>query len=331
MMQKTRNSEIIEIIDKLRNDKIHQSTKKITTNDLFILYDLDNDLIKFLIKSPENFKKSSIPSWKGVDFDYKTRNNIPFVELSISDDVDNDKIFKELINRIVEDQEDIKGNIEAFDCFLNTLNSFDAFFKNQRKGLSKYAQQGLYAELFFLRNHVFPNCDIISHAINSWHGPEKAHQDFVFENGNVEVKSTMQKDTINISITNEKQLDPRPLESINNKLMMYVLCLDDITPKNNTLPDLISEIHNFLDHHNSADKTTFNSRLNSVGYFDYHAELYLDRGYFIRKELFYEIKSDIYFPSIIDLPNGVGDVRYSIDLSACNDSLIDLIKIKEVL
>ena len=49
MIQETRKSEIVEIIDKLRNDKIHQSTKKITSNDLFILYDLENDLIKFLI------------------------------------------------------------------------------------------------------------------------------------------------------------------------------------------------------------------------------------------------------------------------------------------
>ena len=32
------------------------------------------DLIKFLIKTPESFKKTLIPTWKGVNFDFESRN-----------------------------------------------------------------------------------------------------------------------------------------------------------------------------------------------------------------------------------------------------------------
>ena len=62
-----------------------------------------------------------------------------------------------------------------------------------------------------------------------------------------------------------------------------------------------------------------------------HEDYYKDIGYYIRKELLYEIEKDIYFPSIIDLPLGVGDIKYTIDLSACAPSKIDLAKIKDVL
>tara|TARA_Y100000741_G_scaffold288665_1_gene228658 strand:- start:3118 stop:4113 length:996 start_codon:yes stop_codon:yes gene_type:complete len=322
---------IRNIISELRQRAVHDSSKKLTNNDLFILYDKNNDLIKFLIKTPESFKKSLIPTWKGVNFDFESRNGIPFIELSISDDIENDKIFKELIVRIIDDQNNVKNEIEAFDAFLNTLNSFDSFFKNQKRGLSKVAQQGLYAELFFLKNHIITNSEIVSYAINNWRGPERAHQDFRFERGNIEVKSTMQKDPINISITNEKQLDPRPLESINNKLFLYVLCLDEINPKENTLPTIIDDIYTMLDNHNSADRSAFTNRLNTAGYYEMHEEYYKDIGYYVRKELLYNVNTSIYFPSITDLPSGVGDIKYTIDLSACTSSKIDIKEIKDIL
>jgi len=322
---------IKEIIDDLKEKSIHESSKRLTDNPLYLLYDKDIENLKFLIKTPEDFKKTLIPKWKGVNFEFSNREKIPFLELSVNEDFDNNKIFKELISRIIDDQKEVQNEIEAFDAFLNTLNSFDTFFKNKRMHLSKIAQQGLYAELYFLKNHIIPNSNIISYAINNWRGPDKAHQDFSFEKGNIEVKSTMQKDPINLSITNEKQLDPRPLESINNKLFLYVLCMDDISPKENTLPFIVQEIYHLLDEHNSADRNSFTMRLNSAGYFDIHKEFYNDNGYFVKKELFYNISSKIYFPSILDLPNGVGDIRYTIDLSACKNSIADLKEIKEVL
>jgi hypothetical protein len=322
---------IRDVINELRQKSIHDSSKKLTNHDLFILYDKNNDLIKFLIKTPESFNKTLIPGWKGVNFDFDIRSDMPFIELSISEDVENDKIFKELIVRIIEDQSNVKNEVEAFDAFLNTLNSFDSFFKNQRKGLSKPAQQGLYAELFILKNHIIPNSDIVSYAINNWRGPERAHQDFRFDKGNIEVKSTMQKDPINISISNEKQLDPRSLESINNKLLLYVLCLDEINPQENTLPSIVHEIYIMLDEHNSADRSAFTNRLNTAGYYEMHEEYYKDIGYYVRKEFLYNINSAIYFPSIIDLPLGVGDIKYTIDLSACTSSKIDIKEIKDIL
>ena len=120
---------IKEIIDDLKTKSIHEASKRLTNNPLYLLYDKDIENLKFLIKTPEDYKKTLIPQWKGVNFEFSNREKIPFLELSVNEDFDNNKIFKELIGRIIDDQKEVQNEIEAFDAFLNTLNNFDTFLK----------------------------------------------------------------------------------------------------------------------------------------------------------------------------------------------------------
>ena len=66
---------------------------------------------------------------------------------------------------------------------------------------------------------------------------------------------------------------------------------------------------------------TFKAKLYEAGYFEQHEGLYSSIGYHIRQDHFYVVEND--FPRIQEheLRNGVGDVKYSIILSLCQEYL----------
>jgi hypothetical protein len=66
----------------------------------------------------------------------------------------------------------------------------------------------------------------------------------------------------------------------------------------------------------------FNNKLLEAGYFEKHIHLYDERCYKVRNENFYRISGD--FPRIKEqeLRNGVGDIKYSIILSQCDEYLV---------
>lgn len=75
-------------------------------------------------------------------------------------------------------------------------------------------------------------------------------------------------------------------------------------------------------HDNVYALKMFNNKLISAGYFDRHAYLYEEKCYMTRTENYYRI--DGAFPRIkeTEIRSGVGDVKYSIILSQCNEYLI---------
>jgi len=296
---------------------------KLTENFLYLSSDPDGNL-SFSIKiAVDDFNISTIPKWKAVPakkiikmFDGE---NVDMLELSLNvpEYVD---IFDGLIENIFIDQlNDVNDDRDAWDAFVNTLDSWDSCFRNKREGLSRGEQIGLYGELYFLLHNVFPNTDTTSYALKSWRGHSRKHQDFEFNNGNIEVKSTTKKEHRTVSINNEKQLDPRGFESLH----LYVLSLREINADSNTLPQLISDIKEYLDKNYKADKRLFKSYLMQAGYFTEHEDRYLENGYFVENEELFDVTNYQKFPSIVDVPSGVGDVQYSIVLAACQDFKVD--------
>ena len=319
--------DIRKISKKLRKDskelgKIVQT--QLTDNLLFLSSDTDGTL-SFLIEiAVDDFNISTIPKWKALpakkilkQFDGR---DVEMLQLSlvVPEYVD---IFDGLVENIAIDQlNDVTNSREAWDAFVNTLDSWDSCFRNKREGLSRGEQIGLYGELYFLLNNVFPNTDTTSYALKSWRGHNRKHQDFEFNNGNIEVKSTTKKEHRTVTINNEKQLDPRGFESLH----LYVLSLREINADSNTLPKLVMDIRKYLDNNYKADKRLFNTYLMQARYFDEHEDRYLDNGYFVDNEELFNVSDHERFPSIIDVPNGVGDVKYSIVLAACQDFKVDI-------
>ena len=63
----------------------------------------------------------------------------------------------------------------------------------------------------------------------------------------------------------------------------------------------------------------FNAKLFEAGFFEHHFELYKNIGYHLRHDSFYLVNGN--FPRIQenDLREGVGDVKYSIIVSNCQE------------
>jgi hypothetical protein len=311
-----------KIIEDLRKTGEQDAVRPLTDQPLFLLYDKKNDSFRFLIKiCSEEFRESLIPKWVGVGFDQQFRQNEKYIELFITNDNDNEDIFEMLISDIYNDQTEVESEQDAFNAFLNTLDNWDSFFKNKREGLSAGAQRGLYGELFFLLHHIFPNAETTSYALKSWRGHDRKHQDFELNNGNVEVKTTIQKEHKQISINNEKQLDPKGLK----QLYLYVLSMKAVNADESTLPKLVHDINQYLEVSNEADKTKFKIFLTKAGYESIHEHKYLDVGYYVEDEGFYKIDDqEPFFPSVTSLPIGVGDIKYTIVLSACENWKVDI-------
>ena len=152
----------------------------------------------------------------------------------------------------------------------------------------------------------------VSEALDYWVGVDAAQRDFMGDSWAVEVKTTATSNPQEITINSERQLD----ESLFENLYLYH-CSVEITKKNGeTLPDKIYKLRRDLENTPTA-LSKFNERLITAGYFDEDEALYAFRAYKVRGETFFRIEGD--FPRIkeSDLRTGVGNLTYSIVLSAC--------------
>lgn len=225
-------------------------------------------------------------------------------------------IFNSLINDIIKsitDKEDYKTILKDYS---NRLLKWQSLFeKAYFNGLSPEEQRGLFGELYFLRKLLSGN-DLLN-VLNLWMGPENQIHDFQNGDCSVEVKTTYGNNHQRIQISSERQLDVSHI----GHLFLFHLSLDSRHQDGETLNQMVNSISLLLDS-DSAAMNKFNSKLLAAGYFNHHRELYNDTGYLLRHENYYKVELD--FPRIeeADVRHGVGDVKYSIIVSGCQDYLI---------
>jgi hypothetical protein len=151
--------------------------------------------------------------------------------------------------------------------------------------------------------------------LNTWVGTSKEIRDFQFNNWALEVKTTIGNNHQKIHVSSERQLD---ITHVDN-LYLYHLSLEKVQESGESLPQLVSSIQ-ALFHSDTISLNRFKSKLYEVGYFEQH-ELYNNIGYHIRQANYYKVEGD--FPRLQEneLRNGVGDVKYSIIVSQCQEYL----------
>ncbi len=145
-------------------------------------------------------------------------------------------------------------------------------------------------------------------ALDAWIGHRHAHQDFQLADAAIEVKTSIAKQLIEIRIANERQLDDRGLPS----LYLAILLLTELEKGGESLPNLVRNLREVASA--AGGIAVLESKLRDAGYVDEHAPLYR-RGYVLRSFHAYQVRSG--FPRLLeeDLPTGVGDVTYAIDLA----------------
>ena len=180
------------------------------------------------------------------------------------------------------------------------------------QGLAAEQQRGLFGELSILRDLLLPEAG--SAAVLAWTGPDRQLQDFQFPDGAIEVKTASGNSAEIVRIANERQLDCRAT----GRLFLVTLALDVRREGPGlTLPDLVGDLRGKVRPLGMAAE--LEHRLNMGGYLETQAHLYSDRHYAVRQRLVHAVSGN--FPRITerDLPDGLSDVSYTLDLHAASD------------
>jgi hypothetical protein len=223
-----------------------------------------------------------------------------------------DTVFDALIHDVIEVVAHAQSESAAVAAFVSRLQHWQKFLEQVGPdGLSREAQQGLYGELWFLRERLIPLVSLYP-ALLAWAGPGGAHQDFLLRSCAVEVKTTGMKEPQQLIIQSERQLDDTGLGA----LFLLHLSIDAREGVGESLVMMINSLRQLLKA-DTAALELYEDRLLEAGFLQSQSSQYERIGYNVRHAFLYWVKDT--FPRIVeaDLKPGVGAVRYSIAAAEC--------------
>ncbi len=170
-------------------------------------------------------------------------------------------------------------------------------------------------ELVWLRTLLENDVGCIT-ALGAWKGCERGYHDFEIKGHVVEVKTTMTKEPRKVRISNERQLDEKGLLSLH----LLVLTLIKSESEGESLPEIVESISKALVSVPGGQRQ-FEICLNAAGYLDIHRKIYTDT-YTVKNEELFKVQEG--FPRITEISDGIGDIRYSLIVSAANSFLANI-------
>jgi hypothetical protein len=259
---------------------------------------------------------------KGLEFDVQVNSNFPnqFLLLIVLSDRKNENVFSTLAEDLIEVVAKESSESRVIVSILRRILIWKSLFdETMIDGLSLDAQVGLFGELTLLKTMMDSNKRSVSICIESWVGPESGNRDFEIGGWAAEVKATRSNQHQKVAISSERQLDNTHLD----RLFLCCYSFDAQKSAGTTLNYLVSELRILLDLH-PTELISFERKLVLAGYLEKHNSKYEEYGFKERSHDFFLVTDS--FPSIreADLPNGVGDVKYSIMLSSITNFATDL-------
>lgn len=235
-----------------------------------------------------------------------------------------DNSLKDIFSMFIQDvMENIQNTItekEALSRALNVVSNWRRLFgKINFNGLTIDQQKGLIGELLFLSYILDNKTDEIDN-LSKWTSTERGFEskDFTMGSVGVEIKFSSSKQP-RIRISNERQLDPESLD----KLFLVLYSAEPVKDKGISLNSMVENIRNKI---KIADELKeFNVKLELIGYFDDDKDHY-NNMYSIKKIFVFEVASG--FPRIVksQLPLGVYDTSYSIEVSSIESYIVNIEK-----
>jgi hypothetical protein len=229
------------------------------------------------------------------------------------------ELFAELVGHLLDHISNASSEKDAMLRLQSQLLLWRKFLdRGADEGLSENEQTGLYGELAFMKLCLkagIPAIDIL----NAWTGPNGANQDFTFGSDAIEVKSSSANDANRTRISNIRQLDDTGLEG----LFLYHHAFDRRQSSGQTLPQLVQILITLIKEQDAALTVFFDELLMSAGYLHAHQVLYSDVGYTLRYENAYKV--DASFPRLLEanLPPGLSEVKFMVDLATAVSSRIN--------
>lgn len=267
--------------------------------------------------------KNARPRVNGLDIDMVSvesgKHQGLIITLSKASDAD---LFHRLCLSLIQAAEGVETEAQAVQSVLNNLDRWREFLSAARRAvLSAEEIRGLYAELITINNLIDDYGRDPSEIVSAWQGPLGKSQDFQFPSGYLEVKSIGGTAGNRVKISSEHQLDV-----VGGFLYLAAVELfeNQSSDAGTSLNDLARRTEARLEIETAK---LFRDRLMVGGYIDrgeYDLPLF-ETG----KTLVYKV--DDGFPSIraSDLPQGVANVRYGLDLNSAQPFRVPKIMIWE--
>jgi hypothetical protein len=231
--------------------------------------------------------------------------------LSLDRNVDQDLFFG-LCETLVASLSSVVDSHVALAVSLAHIKRWKAFLAGRKtRLLSPEEVRGLVAELQFMRA-LYEFRLSRAAAVEAWCGVEEVHQDFVFGNTAVEVKSLAGRDRNTVRISSEDQL-----ETVLDELFLVVHRLSEGADTTDALSlnTLIERIEDELGDAEALEQ--FSGKLADFGYLpliDYDEPRFV-----VRDRETYRVEEG--FPRLVRsaLPVGIARVSYEIELEAMKD------------
>ncbi|MDW3099347.1 MAG: PD-(D/E)XK motif protein [Alphaproteobacteria bacterium] len=226
--------------------------------------------------------------------------------LTLEKHVDRD-LFLGLCQTLIGNLDGISDPAAALAVALNHIQRWKAFLAGKRtRVLSAEEVRGLFSELCFLRllkdKHLSD-----AQAVEAWCGPDRVHQDFIFGDTAVEVKSISGRDRSIVRVSSEDQL-----ETVSEHLFLNVYHLTEApegTPSQ-SLNKLVSVVGHELSDAEAIED--YWRKLATYGYVEMRE--YDTPRFLVNSSNAYRVADD--FPRLVrsELAVGVVDVKYSLQL-----------------
>jgi hypothetical protein len=285
--------------------------------ELFIAMDVDGYrcLLLFLPEGIEINLKGS--DKEKLQITYNSDKNVILIKLNDLDFVDlfNDLILSlySKINKISSPKE---YAIELIHSFYKWVEFFEDSFNSK---LSREEIQGLFGELFILRNKILEaDSETVNELLDSWKGPYDNTNDFVFDNKNVEVK-TKKDSKPSVKISSEFQLEKEFDKGLE---LLIVSVIVDLT-NGESIYDLLTEIVRET-RCNLGDLVILYRALNKKSLtVDSTIEYNNHRFKVVRTSIFDCTSKEFPKLSVSNIPEGITKLNYNLRTSTLSEFLIE--------
>jgi hypothetical protein len=237
--------------------------------------------------------------------------------LTLARHIDSD-LFLSLCETLISSLKDVADPTTALAVALAHLKRWKAFLAGRNaRLLSPEEVRGLFGELHVLRT-LYQNTLPQPAAVDAWCGPDDSHQDFIFGDRAIEVKSLSGRERSTVRISSEDQL-----ESLVDELFLLTQRLSDMPDAEQALSlnAIVALIEGELTDAEAIEQ--FTDKLAGMSYAplaEYDTPRFIVsglQGYRVTDE----------FPRLVrsELPHGITKVSYDIMLEAiapfsCNET-----------
>jgi hypothetical protein len=266
----------------------------------------------------DQFRKNVV-TVHGIDVDLRgSEPGQQRLVLTLEKQVDRD-LFEGLCRTLASALERATDSASSLAVALAHIRRWKTFLSGRSQHFSAEEVRGLFAELTFLLELIEQHASTTA-AVEAWLGPERSHQDFIFGNTAVEIKSLSGTERSTVRISSEDQL-----ESLNDELFLRIYrlsSLPDVT-RAQSLNEIVAAVQTRLAEAEAVE--AFDRKLVAHGYAplpDY------DGPRFVVSDVHSYCVSDG-FPRLMrsQLPIGIGRVAYDIRLETiapyeCDDAAV---------